>query len=368
MILKAYKYRIYPDDKQTDQINRTFGCCRFVYNTMLAYRKSMYEEQHISVSRIDCNNYCNRVMKDQYPWLREVDKFALTNAIYNMDSAYQKFFKEHAGYPRFKRKHDSRKSYTTNMSNKNIEINFEEDWIKLPYLKRVKARLHRSFTGKVKRATVSRTPTGKFFVSILVETEQEKLPHIDKAVGIDVGIKGLCITSDGKVYENPKAYIRYQEKLVRLQRQLAHKEKGSANYNKTKRKIALCHEKIANIRRDCLHKVSSELVSENQVIVTEDLRVKNMLGNHNLSKHIADASWGELFRQLEYKSAWNGRQYIQVSTFFASSQMCGNCGYQNRDVKNLSIRKWTCPVCGTYHDRDVNAARNILREGLSQAA
>ena len=368
MILKAYKYRIFPDDKQMEQINRTFGCSRFVYNAVLTYRKEMYEEQHISVSRIDCNNYCNRVLKKQHPWLQEVDKFALTNAIYSMDTAYRKFFREHAGYPRFKRKHEGRKSYTTNITGNNIEVSFEEGWIKLPYLKRVKAKLHRRFSGKIKRATVSVTPTEKYFVSILVETEQEELPHTDKAVGIDVGIKDLCVTSDGRVYENPKTYIKYQKKLARLQRQLAHKVKGSANYRKTKREIALCHEKIANIRKDRLHKISSELISENQVIVSEELRVKNMLGNHHLAKHIADASWGELFRQLEYKSAWNGRQYIQVDTFFASSQLCGNCGYQNRDIKNLSIRKWICPVCGTYHDRDVNAAKNILQKGLSQAA
>ena len=268
MVQKGYKYRIYPNNKQAEQINKTFGCCRFVYNAILSYRKSQYEEQHISIDKYACNNYCNHTLKEQYEWLNKVDKFALTNAIFDLDTAYNKFFNEHAGYPKFKRKHGSKRSYSTNMTNNNIEVSFDEGWIKLPYLKHVKATLHRKFTGKIKKATVSLTPTGKYYVSILVETEHEELPHTDKSSGIDVGIKSLCVTSGGTVYENPKAYIKYQKKLARLQRELAHKVKGSANYRKKKREIALCHEKIANIRRDYLHKISNELLIENQVIVS----------------------------------------------------------------------------------------------------
>ena len=290
-----------------------------------------------SVSKTDCNNYCNRELKKDYEWLKEIDKFALTNAIYNMDAAYQKFFKEHAGYPKFKSKHDNHKSYTTNFTNGNIAVDFETGKIKLPKLKAVKARLHREYSGQIKSATVSQVSSGKYYVSILVETEHKELAHTNHNIGIDLGIKDLCITSDG-------------------------------NYYKTKKKIALCHEKIRNIRKDYLHKVSHEIISENQVIVSENLQIKNMVKNHHLAKAISDVSWYELTRQLEYKAKWNGRKYIKIDTFYASSQLCSVCGYQNPDTKDLSVRTWICPKCGAEHDRDINAAKNILTEGLRQIA
>ena len=287
-MLKAYKYRIYPNSEQRTQIAKTFGCCRFVYNRTLVYRKEIYEKEKMSVSKIDCNNYCNRELKKDYEWLKEVDKFALTNAIYNMDSAYQKFFREHAGYPKSKSKHDNHKSYTTNYTNGNIAVDFENGKVKLPKLKEVKAKLHRDFRGQIKSATVSQVPSGKYYVSILVETEHKEL---------------------------------------------AHKEKGSKNYYKTKKKLALCHEKIRNTRKDYLHKVSHEIISENQVVVSENLQIKNMVKNHHLAKAISDVSWYELTRQLEYKA-----------------------------------KRWICPECGAEHERDINAAKNILAEGLGQIA
>ena len=239
-MLKAYKYRIYPNKGQEIQIAKTFGCCRFVYNYMLAYRKDSYEQEKKSVSKTECNNYCNRELKKTYEWLKEVDKFALTNAIYNMDVAYQKFFKEHAGYPKFKSKHDNHKSYTTNFTNGNIAVDFESN----------KVKLHRVFNGQIKSATVSQVPSGK--------------------------------------YENPKTIKKYERKLIRLQRQLAHKEKRSQNYYKIKTQIALCHERISNTRKDYLHKISHEIISENQVIVSESLQIRNMVKNRQLAKSISD--------------------------------------------------------------------------------
>lgn len=310
-MLKAYKYRIYPNKAQEELLAKTFGCCRFVYNQTLAYRKKKYEKEKKPMSRTDCNNYCNRELKAEYEWLREVDKFALTNAIYSMDSAYQKFFKEHAGYPKFRSKHDSRKSYTTNFTNGNISVDFDARKIKLPKLKQVRAKLHRKFAGQIKSVTVSQVPSGKYYVSVLVETEHEPLPKVEGQIGLDLGIKDLCVTSDGRKYGNPKIMSEMERKLTKLQRQLAHKERGSS---------------------------------------------------------ISDVSWYELTRQLMYKAEWNGRKYIKIDTFYASSQLCSVCGCQNTGIKDLSVRKWKCPKCGAEHDRDINAAKNILAEGLRQIA
>jgi putative transposase len=364
-MLKTNIYRIYPNTEQILQINKTFGCTRLVYNKMLAFKIALYNQTLMSYSKTECNNWTNRVLKEEYPFLREVDKFSLTNAVYNLDAAYKHFFKDNKGFPKFKSKKGNYNAYTTNYTNNNITVDYDGNLIKLPKLGYVKAKVHRSIVGKIKTATVSRVPSGKYFVSITYECSNNKiLLTTDKNVGIDLGIKNLIITSDGMKYENPYALKQYQSRLKKLERKLSKKKKGSNNYKRQKKKIAICYEKITNIRKDNLHKISSKLINENQVIVTEDLRVSNMMKNHNLAGSIADASFGELVRQLEYKSKWYGRTLIKVDTFYPSSQLCHVCGYKNSDVKDLSIRTWVCPNCHTSHDRDTNAAINILQEGL----
>ena len=338
-MLKAYKYRLYPNKQQIEQIQKTFGCCRFVYNQTLAYRKELYETKKESISRIDCNNWKNKFLKVQYEWLKEIDKFALDNAVINMDSAYQKFFKEHNGYPKFKSKRNNKKSYKTNYTNKNIEVSFEKNKIKLPKLKWVKTKVHREFTGKIKSATISQVPSGKYFVSILVETEHIPMKENDNSVGIDLGIKDLLITSDGEKFDNIRTTKKYEDKLAKEQRKLSHKVKGSKNWNKQRIKIARIHEKIHNTRIDNLHKISHQLISENQVIVSEDLAVSNMMKNHNLAKAISDCGWYELTRQLTYKAEWSGRTYIKIGRYVPSSQTCNVCGFVNRDTKSLSVRE-----------------------------
>ena len=367
-MLKSYKYRIYPNKQQQEQIQKTFGCCRFVYNQTLNYKLHEIENGNKKVSKFDCNNYCNQFLKKEFEWLKEVDKFALTNAIYNMDNAFIKYYKEHIGYPKFKSKKSNSKSYTTNCThNKScdtIEVSIKNNKIKLPKLKWVKAKVHREFTGKIKSATISQTSSGEYFVSILVETEHIPMESIECMVGIDLGIKDLLITSDGEKFDNIHVTKKYEDKLAKEQRKLSHKVKGSKNYEKQRIKVAKIYEKIHNTRIDNLHKISHKLVSENQVIVSEDLAVKNMMKNHNLAKSIQDCGWSELTRQISYKSDWNNRQYIKIDRCTKSSQPCHVCGYINPDTKDLSVREWTCPQCGTVHDRDINAAINILNEGL----
>lgn len=370
IVIKGYKYRIYPTKEQEIQLSKTFGSCRFVYNQLLAKKIELYKNEGKSLSKTDCNNYCNRELKKEYLWLKEVDKFALTNSIYNLDNAYQNFFKRlkqgsgELGFPKFKSKRNHYYSYKTNFTNNNIKVDFENNRVQLPKLKWIKTKLHREFSGKILFATVSKTPSNKYYVSFNIECEYKTKLKNNNKVGIDLGIKDLVITSDGEIFNNNKTTYKYQQKLAKLQRQFSKKKKGSSNWNKHRIKVAKLHEKITNIRNDAQNKISNQIITENQIIICEDLNIKGMVKNKRLSKAIHDCGWGELTRQLKYKSEWNDKIYHEINRYFPSSQLCNKCKYQNKDTKNLGIRFWECPECGELHDRDINASINILNQGL----
>ena len=358
-MLKAYKYRLYPTKNQKVFFAKTFGCVRFIYNKMLADRKQTYEKDKELKIYFTPAQY-----KTEFSWLREVDSLALANAQMNLDKAYRNFFRElkkgnNQGFPKFKSKRNNYHTYTTNNQGGNIRL--EGNKIKLPKIGFVKIKLHRNYTGLVKSATVSQTPSGKYFISILVDIENFQLEPIINKIGIDLGIKEFAVLSTGEVIKNPKQLRKLEKKLAKKQKSLSRKVKGSNHRKKARVQVAKVHEKITNQRKDFLHNLSYRLLHENQVIVIEDLGVKGMIQNHNLAKSISDVGWGEFRRQLEYKANWYGKEIIIAPKYYASSQLCSGCGNKSPQTKDLSCRVYNCKVCGLEIDRDYNASLNLLK-------
>jgi putative transposase len=363
---RAYRYRFYPTDEQAHNLACTFGCVRFVYNYALSRRKRAYFDHHIKLSTKDLSAAITALKREEgTAWLKEVSSVPLQQALKHLDAAYTNFFEGRADYPTFKKKHHAQSAtYTDNA--------FTLKGGKLTLAKQ-KEPLHMVWSrplpegAQPSSVTVSKDKSGRYFVSLLVEEGIGTFPFIDKAVGIDLGLKSFLIPSDGETLPNPKYYARDEKKLAKAQRKHARAKKGSKNRNKARKKVARLHARIADTRHDFQHKTSTKLIRENQVICLETLNVKGMLKNHKLAKAISDVGWGEFTRQLEYKAKWYGRTIIKIDRWYPSSKTCSDCGHV-LDTLTLDVREWVCPCCGAWHDRDINAARNILAAGLAVAA
>ena len=373
---KAYKFKLEPTHEQAVLINKTLGCCRWVYNNALERKSKAYDRRKQNLSATFLKNQLPKLKKAK-PWLAEVDSTALQQSIMHLDAAFDNFFAKRADYPNYKSKHNEVHSYKTVSTSLRVE---DDKHVNLPILGVVRCRMHRQPQGDIKSATISRH-AGNYYISLLCEVDEpEKLPISPKTIGIDLGIKEFAIDSNGLVYENPKYLKKSLDKLKLEQQKLSRMTKGSNNYYKQKKKIAKLHLHIANQRLDHAHKLSTKLIRENQIISIEDIDIKSMLKkedkttktrntkDNNKARAILDAGWGQFIELLEYKATWYGRILVKIDRYVPSSQMCSHCGTINPAVKDLSVRSWVCPNCNTTHDRDYNAAINILREGLKIAA
>ena len=363
---KSYKFRLYPTEEQKVLFSKTFGCSRFIWNQMLADKIQYYKETGKSLNNTPAQ------YKKEFPWLKEVDSLALCNVQLNLQKAYKSFFQSKFGFPKFKSKKKAYKqSYKTNNNHGNIEL--RDGKIKLPKVGWVRLKQHRKITGLIKGATISKTTTGKYFISILCETEIKPYHKTNSSIGIDLGLEHFAILSTGEKIENPRFLVRSSKKLAREQKILSRrgllaKQRGRSlndcmNYQKQRLKVARLHEKISNQRRDFLAKLSTHLIKNHNRICMEDLASRNLMKNHHLARAIGDASWSEFVRMLEYKAEWYEKQVSKISRWFPSSQICSNCK-MNSGKKPLHVREWTCESCDTHHDRDLNASLNILHEGL----
>ena len=358
-IFKSFKFRIYPNKEQEILLSKHFGACRFVFNHYLNKRKETYLEDKKSLNYYDNANDLTQLKKDEdYIWLKEINSQSLQSSLRNLDSSYMRFLRKQSKFPRFKSKYD-RQSFKIPQS-----VLVEKNQLLIPKFKDgIKINLHREIEGKIQFATISKSTTGKYYVSLTCEVQYQPYEKTNSKVGIDTGIKELAILSDGTTYENIKTLKNNLKKLKFEQRQLSKKVKGSSMRDKQRKKLAILHEKITNVRKDYLHKVSTEIVKNHDIISVEDLAVKNIMKNHKLAQAMSDVSLGTFYAMLEYKCGWNDKQFVKIDRFFPSSKMCSNCGWINQDL-TLNIREWKCPSCSKKHDRDFNASKNILKQGL----
>lgn len=368
-VLKAYKIRLYPDDEQQVFFAKSFGCTRFIWNKMLSDKIDYYE-----ATKTTLNNTPTQYKK-QFEWLKEVDSLALANVQQNLRSAYNKFFKQGSGFPRFKKK-GIKDSYTTN--NQKGTVSVTNNTVKLPKIGHIKAKFPNKMNGLIKSATVSKTPSGKYFVSLLVETVVDEFPKTHSNIGIDLGLTDFIVLSDGTKVANPKFLSKLEKKLARQQnilakrREVATKESrklsDSRNYQKQKIKVAKVYEKITNTRKDFLHKLSFTIIKNHDVIAIENLNVKGMVKNRRLAKAISDSSWSSFISMLTYKAEWYRKMLVRIDRWYPSSKTCSNCNHLlSKAELPLSLRQWQCPSCKQDNDRDINASINILNEGLIMA-
>ncbi|AUI88964.1 transposase (plasmid) [Vibrio azureus] len=359
---RAYRYRFYPDNQQAELLAKSFGCCRFVWNNSLKYRTDAYYERGESISHSFLEKRLVH-LKAEFEWLKEVSSVVFQQALRDQQEAFKNFWDHRAKYPRFKSKHDKQSIRLTKAAFK-----YKDGLLFIAKSKQpLNIKWSRELPSEPSSITISKDKAGRYFVSMLCEFEPTALPVTPNMVGIDVGLNHLFITDSGEKVDNPRHFKRYEKKLAYLQRQLSKKQRGSKNRDKMRHKVARLHAKIADSRLDNLHKLSRKLINENQVVCVESLQVKNMLRNPKLAKHIADVSWGEFVRQLEYKTEWANRTIAKIDRFFPSSKRCSCCGFVN-EAMPLNVRDWVCPSCETHHDRDINAAKNIKTAGLAGLA